>query len=87
VGVRLPPAPPFILEIKMDRDPVNSTSIRSIGYDSESKKMEVEFLKGTVYTYSDVSDEVYNTLMTSESIGKAFSSLIKAGGFSYEKTE
>ena len=71
----------------MDRDPVNSTSIRSIGYDPESEKMEVEFLKGTVYTYSDVSEGVFNTLMTSESIGKAFSSLIKSGGFSYEKTE
>ena len=71
----------------MYRDAVNSTSIKSIGYDSKLKKMEVEFKKGTVYTYSDVSEEVYDTLMTSESIGKAFASLIKSGGFSYEKTE
>jgi len=71
----------------MYRDSVNSSSIRSIGYDPESKKMEVEFLKGTVYTYSDIAEGVYNTLMTSESIGKAFASLIKSGGFYYEKTE
>ena len=71
----------------MDRDPVTSTSIRSIGYDSESRKMEVEFIKGAVYTYSDVSETVYNSLMTSESIGGAFSKLGKGGGFPYEKVE
>ena len=69
----------------MDRDPVTSTSIRSVGYDPKSKKLEVEFLKGAVYMYSDVSETVYNSLMTSESIGGAFATLIKGGGFPYEK--
>ena len=45
----------------------------------------MEFIKGAVYMYSDVSEAVYNSLMTSESIGVAFATLIKGGGFPYEK--
>ena len=71
----------------MEREEVTSTSIRAIGYDPASKKMQVEFVKGAVYTYSDVSEAVYTALMTSTSIGGAFAELIKGGGFPYERTE
>ena len=69
----------------MDRDPVESTTILSIGYNSISKLLEVEFKKGQVYVYSDVPEEIYNNLMTSVSIGSALSYLIKKGGYPYEK--
>jgi len=68
----------------MSREPVESSSIRSIGYDPMSKMMEVEFNKGAVYVYEDVPEDVYHTLMTSESIGRAFSELIKSAGYTYE---
>jgi hypothetical protein len=71
----------------MEREDVTSTSIRSIGYDPINKKMQVEFVKGAVYTYSDVSEDVYTALLTSASIGGALAKLIKGGGFPYERTE
>lgn len=69
----------------MDRDPVESTSIRSVGYDQESSTLEVEFIKGAVYAYSDVPEDAYLSLLASESIGAAFSKLVKSAGYEYER--
>ena len=67
----------------MIRTPVNSTSIKAIGY--EGGRLEVEFASGQVYRYSDVPSDVHASLISGESIGKSFRSLVLGGGFGFEK--
>ena len=53
----------------MNRTPVQSSNVVSIGYDTKSKILEVEFKSG-VYRYLDVADTVYHSLMASNSKGQ-----------------
>lgn len=54
----------------MNRVPVNSSNILSIGYDKDSQMLEVEFNTKRVYRYSNVPPHVYAALMRSQSHGK-----------------
>lgn len=56
----------------MIRQPVSSSNIRSIGYDSKSQTLEIEFHSGSVYRYFDVPESVYNALMSASSHGSFF---------------
>lgn len=47
----------------MQRKRVNSTRLRSVGYDERSQTLEVELSNGQVYQYSRVSTEVYRRFM------------------------
>jgi hypothetical protein len=69
----------------MERQPVTSSTITSIGYSEESSQLEVEFTSGKIYIYNDVSHHIYNQLMTAASIGTAFNYLIRESGYSYKK--
>lgn len=53
----------------MHRDLVASSSIASVGYDSASMTLEVEFTHGGVYQYCDVPDSVYQEFMSAPSLG------------------
>lgn len=53
---------------------VKSTRIDAIGYDNNI--LYVLFHKGGAYKYNNVPKDVYRVLITSDSIGKAFNSLI-----------
>jgi hypothetical protein len=62
----------------MDRQPVQSSNIASIGYDGVEQTLEVEFRKtGSVYQYTDVPQRVHQELINAPSIGKYFHSRIK----------
>jgi len=61
----------------MIRQPVSSTNIRSIGYDPESKTLEIEFHSGGIYQYFEVSPSVYRALMSASSHGKYFHRHVK----------
>ena len=61
----------------MKREPVNSSSLREVGYDPETRTLEILFMSGGVYSYAGVPPEVYQTLMRVESKGKYFISRIK----------
>jgi len=61
----------------MIRQPVSSSNIRSIGYDSESQTLEIEFHNGSVYSYFDVPESIYNALMSASSHGSFFHRHIK----------
>lgn len=55
----------------MQRKPVNSTMLASIGYDPDDQVLEVEFLdSGDIYQYFDVSQESYEELMHADSHGE-----------------
>jgi hypothetical protein len=56
----------------MDRAPVQSSNIRSVGYDSASRTLEVEFHTGSIYQYFGVPEAVYQTLMRAPSKGTYF---------------
>jgi len=51
----------------MDRKRVNSSRIRSVGYDEKSQTLEVEMSNGQVWQYAKVSPEVHRRFMASPS--------------------
>jgi len=68
----------------MNRKPVSSSNLRSVGYDSNSKVLEIEFNTGTVYQYSSVPESVYRGLMAAASHGQYFIQNIK-GVYAYQQ--
>ena len=55
----------------MDRELVSSSSIVSIGYESDSETLEIEF-KGTgVYQYYNVPAFLHERMMAADSVGKS----------------
>jgi hypothetical protein len=63
----------------MLRKPVESSSLKSVGYDivDGNLVLEVEFARGAVYHYYQVSYDVYEQLMSAESVGSYFSKNIQ----------
>ena len=56
----------------MDRRKVNSSSIRTVGYDERGRVLEVEFNDGRVNQYTGVSPEVHRRLISAPSIVSYF---------------
>jgi len=56
----------------MERVPVESTSLRSVGYDLGARELEVEFSSGRIYSYAGVPPEAYDWLMRSKGKGGYF---------------
>lgn len=54
----------------MNRTPVSSSNVASVGYDSNTMTLEVEFKDGSVYQYFDVPESVYQELMRASSVGQ-----------------
>lgn len=62
----------------MNRQPVESSLIRSVGYDLASSILEVEFTgEGRIYDYFDVPLSIYSELMAAESKGEYFNNYIR----------
>jgi hypothetical protein len=53
----------------MVRQPVESSSVRSLGYDPANRALEVQFASGAVYRYADVPSRVVEGLAVASSIG------------------
>lgn len=68
----------------MDRQPVASSNIASIGYENETETLEVEFLNGSIYEYRNVPLVVYEELMSASSYGSYFNREIRTA-YAYEK--
>ena len=69
----------------MERTPVSSRSLASVGYDESGAVLEVEFNHGGVYQYSGVPEEVYQGLMNAGSHGTFYNEFIKKSGYPYSK--
>ncbi len=54
----------------MDRDPVSSSLLSSVGYDPEEKLLEVELEDGAVYQYVGVPEKAYRDLLDAGSPGR-----------------
>jgi hypothetical protein len=59
------------------REPVASTNILSLGYDSASETLEVEFRSGSIYQYYNVSTALNEQLMMAPSKGQFINLYIK----------
>ena len=68
----------------MDRIPVSSTNIRSIGYEPQLATLEVEFTSGDVYQYFDVPEHLYQGLMNAASKGQFLNDYIRHS-YRYQK--
>lgn len=70
---------------KVQRQLVNSSDIKSIGYDAFTSILEIQFLRdGSVYQYYFIPQDVHIGLMNSSSHGKYFNENIK-DKYSYKK--
>lgn len=67
----------------MERRSVESSNLKSVGYDSAKQILEIEF-KDSVYQYFSVPESVFQNLMSAGSKGSYLHSHVK-GKFRYEK--
>ncbi|MBD9165871.1 MAG: KTSC domain-containing protein [Parabacteroides johnsonii] len=61
----------------MNRNYVSSSNLRSVGYDQDSRILEVQFHNGHVYQYRGVPLSVYSSLMSASSKGQYFNGFIR----------
>ena len=69
----------------MERTPVQSRSVSSVGYDRDSSTLEIEFLNGSVYQYFGVPESIFNGLMNAPSKGTFLDQCVKKAGYSYAR--
>ena len=68
----------------MDRKPVDSSNIRSVGW--ENGVLEVEFKNYSIYHYYGVDKETFQQLIAAESVGKYLGTHVK-GVFPYARVD
>lgn len=61
----------------MNRTSVTSSNISSIGYDSNTRTLEVQFNNRSIYQYYNVPQSIYNGLMSASSHGSYLHSHVK----------
>jgi hypothetical protein len=66
----------------MNRAPVTSSNILSIGYDPNTLTLEIEFKNGAIYQYYDIPEVEYRNLISAGSIGTYLNQSIK-GNYRY----
>ena len=71
----------------MERQPVESSLIRSVGYDLPSSILEIELVEpNRIYEFFDVPFSVYTELMDAESKGQYFNEFIR-DMYAYQEVE
>lgn len=61
----------------MNRTPVSSSALRSIGYDPTTLTLETELASGAVYQYLDVPESVFTELVNAPSVGQYYNQRIR----------
>jgi hypothetical protein len=61
----------------MQREPVESSTLASVGYDKTQFLLELEFRSGELYQYAGPPDNIYRELMAAESKGRFFNQNIR----------
>ena len=62
---------------------VNSSNINAIGYDAPNLKLYIEYKKGKVYEYDNVTPDIWNGLVNSESRGSYAHFFLKINSGTY----
>lgn len=61
----------------MNRQPVRSSNLKTVGYDQKTNVLEIEFHSGGVYQYLNVPESMYQALLNAASKGAYFHGNIK----------
>ena len=69
----------------MDRTRVRSSNLESVGYDPETRTLEIAFLNGSIYQYANVPQNICEGLMKAASHGTYFDKRIKKGGYRFRQ--
>jgi KTSC domain len=70
----------------MQRVPVESSSIASVGYAPQERVLELEFRQsGEVYQYFDVPAEEYAAFLAADSKGTYLNQQFKPRGYRYQR--
>jgi hypothetical protein len=73
-------------QLTMKREPVESSAIKSIGYNEDKQILEVEMLEtGRIYKYYNVPIEEYLDFMDATSLGKYYNEIFKIKFPEYEE--
>jgi hypothetical protein len=54
----------------MTRIHVTSSNVESVGYDTGTQTLEVEFKNGYIYQYFDVPETIYQQMIQADSAGE-----------------
>ncbi|MCH9687202.1 MAG: KTSC domain-containing protein [Deltaproteobacteria bacterium] len=68
----------------MERKPVQSKAILSMGYDQIEQVLEIEFGTGRIYQYLDVPEELYAWILRAPGKGALFNRLVE-GKFRFRR--
>lgn len=68
----------------VERVPVTSSNIKSVGHDPDTNTLAVEFSDGSVYHYHDVEKDIHEGLVAAKSVGGYLHSTIK-GKYKHSK--
>ena len=61
----------------IERHPVESSVIATVGYDAGKQMLEIEFRSGAIYRYLEVPEEIHKRLLAAESKGHFFGANIR----------
>lgn len=64
---------------------MNSSWVKSIGYDADASTLEVEFVHGAIFQYFDVPLEVYLAFQSADSMGTFINQRIRKGRYRYRR--
>lgn len=67
----------------MNRIPVQSSNLKSVGHDPATNRMEVEFVNGRIGVHEAVPRILYDGLLFARSKGEFYSSRIAGNKFRY----
>jgi hypothetical protein len=62
----------------LKRTQIESSSIKSIGYEPEGKLLEIELRGGGIYQYFQVPPKVFDDLINAASAGRYYSKYVRA---------
>jgi len=67
----------------VQREPVASSSIASVGYDAETSTLEIEFHNGRIYQFFGVPPQMAAALRAAPSTGAYFNKYLRNGGYEF----
>ena len=72
--------------VRIERAPVESSSLVSIGFAREARVLEIEFRSGAIYRYLGVPQTVFEALRKADSKGRYFAQSIR-GKYEFQRVE
>lgn len=64
-----------------------SSNIKAVGYDRDSKTLQITFSNGSTYTYTDVPLAMYEGIFTADSAGRYVQQFIVKGKYKSSKNK